>query len=128
METPNLCREIFAAMSDRRVTNPSQIVEKLKFVTTDRNLTDLHMLMKQCFRLRLIRWLYGRGHPLQLKGIHVPDAIFDAEREDPLVRSKLLLKSMTRSDLLLVEAIFLMTVSCDSSHHGSPLIPLISSC
>jgi len=126
-QTSDFCRKIFAATSNRRVTDPTQVIDKLEFVTADRNFTDLYMLMRRCFRLRLMRWLYGRGHPLSLKGTCVPEDVFESEREDPLVRARLLLKAVTDSDLLPIGEGSSIRVRLDSSHHSSTLILLISS-
>jgi hypothetical protein len=99
---PDYCRKLFAALSNRRVTNSSQVIERLKFQTTDPDGSIRDMLLRQSFQLRLVRWLRGVGHLPGLRGSHLTEDVFEAEKADPLIRGKLFLKAVTDSDLLSV--------------------------
>jgi hypothetical protein len=89
-------------MSNRRITHCSQVVQQLKFITLDGTTSELSLLLQQSFQFRLLRWLHGHGHPDALRGVHIPENVFDAEKDDPLVRAKLLLRAISETDLLPV--------------------------
>jgi hypothetical protein len=62
--------------------------------------SDMHILLQRSFHYRLLRWLYEKGHPLQLRGEYIPELTFDQQKDDPLARAKLLLQGMAETDLL----------------------------
>jgi hypothetical protein len=99
-QNPDFCRKLLAATSNRRVTDVSQVVTQLKFDTLDRIETELITLLHQSFQLRLIRWLNGKGHPIQLRGELMPVDIYDCQKDDPLARAKLLLLAITETELI----------------------------
>jgi hypothetical protein len=102
--TRNLdARSLIVAMSNRRLTDASQVLELLTFRTTDMpssTLSPLPALLRQCFQLRFIRWLRGHGLPLQLRGYIMSEDLYDSQKDDPLVRAKILLKAVGDTDLL----------------------------
>jgi len=99
---PEFCQKLLAAMSNRRVTHPDQVIDRLIFQTTDSDVSDTDVALRENFQSRLIRWLCGIGHPLELRGTYIPEDVFEREKTDRLVRAKLLLRAVTDSDLLLV--------------------------
>jgi hypothetical protein len=48
----------------------------------------------------VVRWLHGKGHPAQLRGGCVSTQRFDADIDDPLIRSRLLLQAVSDTNLL----------------------------
>jgi hypothetical protein len=108
---PNFGRELLAAMSDRRIKSVRDIIKRLKFVTKDVAQSESHDLLRCIFQYRVLRWLHGKGHPEQLGGAHISQAVQDAERDDPLVRARLMLRAITDSDLLPLDPSFHLTVS-----------------
>jgi hypothetical protein len=108
---PDFCRNLFAATSNRRLTNVAQLCRKLKFFTTpDNENLELYQLLREGFQLRLIRWLHGKGHLLEHRGTIVPEDEHDQQQDDPLIRATALLRTVADTDLLPVEDCFKLTV------------------
>ena len=99
-EGPHYCRKLLAAMSNRRIKDVSNVAAALTFIAGPSSNSELHTLLRQSFQYRLIRWLYGKGHPAQLKGIYIPDDVFDQERDDAFARARLLLRGMTEIEIV----------------------------
>jgi len=90
-------------MANRRIRSVSDITEKLQWYT---NAINDDLLQKQLCRFRILRWLNGKGHPAGLRGTLVDNTSFDAEANDPILRAKLFLASISDSDLLNLEPSF----------------------
>jgi hypothetical protein len=109
-DRPEFGREMLAAMSNRRVRDVRDITGRLEFHTKDTTQAAVDKLIKSMFQYRLLRWLHGTGHLEPLRGTHIPEDVYNAERDDTLVRARLLLRSLSDSDLLPLDPYFCLTV------------------
>jgi hypothetical protein len=107
---PDFCRNIFAATSNRRLTSVAQLRRHIRFFTTDAENREIDHTLRQCFQIRFIRWLNGKGHPVQLRGTIVPEGEYDKHRDNPLIRATVLLQAVADTDLLPVDGSFKLKV------------------
>ena len=109
------CRSFLAYMSSTRLDSVDLLVHHLDFRSRlDRAAVEQEsaqseemsnrtwdVLFEDAFRTRLIRYLYGTGHPNHPDVVEVSgQAIFDRDRDDPLLRARLFLQMMSGSDLV----------------------------
>jgi hypothetical protein len=105
----NYHQRLLAAMSNRRVTSVSDIMDRLEF--TARNPpSDLDDFIRDIFQFRLHRWLKGDGHPDAIRGGIVPEKDFLQNVGNPLIRACLLLKSISDCDILPLDPSIRFTV------------------
>jgi hypothetical protein len=97
-------------MSNRRISQLSDLVNRLAFFTEDPFCSDLDQLIQSAFQLRLLRWLQGNTHPVQLKGTFIDDDTFDALPSGELARARILLRAMSDSDLIPLNPLFRLKV------------------
>lgn len=71
----------------------------VKFVTKDAY-SPFNNLLFSLLQFRIIRWLKGIGHPAGSEGICVEQSLYDSERNDPLIRARLLLLALSDSNML----------------------------
>ena len=108
---PDFAQNLLASSSNHRITNVTQVVTKLKFYSTNHNDSEAHRLLCQSFQLRLIRWLHGKGYTPESRGTIVPEASYDQERGNPLIRAVVLLRAVADTDLLPPNDFFRLKVS-----------------
>ena len=98
-------------MSNRRVNDIRDVINKLEFIADVEPLTELQRLLAKMFQFRVVRWLHGQGHPKKLAGSYVSETQYNEEKNDSLLRAKLLLRAASDSDLVPLDASFCLTVS-----------------
>lgn len=100
------------ALYDKRPRRAEDVAARLRFHPNGDDLDERTLKVFQMFRYRLLRWLYGSGHPENVEGTLVDTSKFDQQKQDPLLRAKLLLLAMTDSDLLPVAKSDTLDVRC----------------
>lgn len=86
-----------AALYDRGVKEPEQVISCLNIVTETATANPVADIYVQLFTWRLHRWLKGVGYPEELKGIYISPAEYSAHAKSTTIRAARLLYSLTES-------------------------------
>ncbi|KAH9934597.1 hypothetical protein B0H21DRAFT_699322, partial [Amylocystis lapponica] len=95
---------IVAAMYDRQIKGPDQIITRLE-VSPSTGLDRELQCFQRLFELRLARYLRGMGHPRTRDLVQsqlISDAQFLKAQNDPILRCQLFLMALTEKDTLPV--------------------------
>ncbi|KAJ7144543.1 hypothetical protein C8R44DRAFT_725469 [Mycena epipterygia] len=87
------------AIYDRRVKTVEDISSHLRFHIATRASDMTTAYFAKLFELRLQNYIHGVGHPLQLRMLEVSEDKFTADRNNPLLRSNLILGAASDSDM-----------------------------
>ncbi|KAF9535238.1 hypothetical protein CPB83DRAFT_887971 [Crepidotus variabilis] len=100
---PEQIVQMLHASTNRRLTSSEEVVEKLVVRGTSHHNITLRTIAK-IIKERVIQYLQGVGHPPGLRGGVVSEEIFDQDQTDGGLRARLLLDSLTDSDMLPSDA------------------------
>lgn len=113
-----------------KIHSVQEVLDRLAFMVPDAAFGAFkaqRTLIVALFQARVRRWLVGIGHPERYRGGLVEEEVWEKEKDDPLIRAKLLVLTMAGLRYMPVDPGILLVV-CHYIHSPLKLVLMVLIC